>query len=403
MKRSRLIAHSLRALRRYKLRTTFIMLGSAIGAAALTLVIAAGEAAERKVLDTVRQLFGAQSVIVMAGGTQFMSGARGEAARLTVDEVEHAVSVTPGIVAWDPQQVLGNASVRREGNTATARVLGASERFPIVWERGITRGALFDASDVRSSARVALIGETTARELFGSGNPVGGEILIGNVPFEIIGVLEPFGTDLHGMDRDDEIVVPLTTLMRRVMNVDTIAMAKFLVDDPAHVGDSVKSIQRALREQHRIPTSRPDDFQTINAIAVQRMVSRTQRILAIYLPLVAGIALLVAAIVAASLMLASVSARVGEIGLRRAVGARIEDVQFQFLVETAMTMLIGGIVGIVAGLALAQLAAAKLHLGSTLSLRAVLIALIVSIATGLLAGVLPARRAAQLDPAIALR
>jgi ABC-type antimicrobial peptide transport system permease subunit len=133
------------------------------------------------------------------------------------------------------------------------------------------------------------------------------------------------------------------------------------------------------------------------------MLGRMQRSVSIYLPLAAGIILLVAAIVAASLMLASGNARVGEIGLRRAVGAQVGDVQFQFLVETAMTMLIGGIGGIIAGLGFAQLAAAKFHLGSTLSLRAVLIALVVSMLTGLLAGVFPARRAAQLDPANALR
>jgi putative ABC transport system permease protein len=397
------VAHSFRALRRYKFRTTFIMLGSFIGAAALTLVISAGEAAERKVLATVRQLFGAQSVLVMAGGTQLMSGGRGDAARLTLDDVERAASEIPQIVAWDPQQAMASASVRHDGATATARVLGVSERFGRVWERGVTRGGMFGESDVRGAARVALIGETAARELFGTADPLGGEILVGNVPFEIIGVLEPFGTDLHGMDRDDEIVVPLSTLTRRVMNVDTIIATKFLVDDPAHVDVAVKSLRRVLRERHNLPPTRPDDFQIISALEVQKIVGRTQRILAIYLPLVAGIALLVAAIVAATLMLASVNERVGEIGLRRAVGARVEDVQFQFLVETAMTMLVGGIAGIVAGLALAQFAAAKLHLGTTLSWRAVLIGIVVSIVTGLLAGVFPARRAAQLDPANALR
>ncbi len=395
--------HSLRALRRYRLRTSFIMLGSFVGAAALTLVISAGEAAERKVLATVRQLFGAQSVLVMAGGTQLMSGGRGDAARLTLDDVEHVVSEIPHIVAWDPQQAIAGAPVRHEGATATARVLGSSERFERVWERRVARGAMFEESDVRTSARVALIGETAARELFGSEDPLGGEILIGNVPFEVIGVLEPFGTDLHGMDRDDEIVVPLSTLMRRVMNVDTIIAAKLLVDDAAQVEGVVKSLKRALRERHQLPATRPDDFSVISAIAVQKMVGRTQRILAVYLPLVAGIALLVAAIVAATLMLASVNERVGEIGLRRAVGARVEDVQWQFLIETGMTMLGGGIAGIIAGLALAQLAAARLHLGDTLSWRAVLIGLVVSAVTGLLAGVLPARRAAQLDPADALR
>jgi putative ABC transport system permease protein len=403
VKRSRLIPHSLRALGRYRLRTGFIMLGSFVGVAALTIVIAGGEAVERKMLSTVRQLFGAQSVIVMAGGTQFMGGARGDAARLTIDDVEQAASEIPQIVAWDPQQAMPNASVRHEGKTATSRVLGASERFGRVWGRGVTRGEMFGASDVRGAARVALIGENTARELFGAADPLGGEILVGNVPFEIIGVLEPFGTDLHGMDRDDEIVVPLSTLMRRVLNVDTIGAAKLLVDDPAHVPGVVKSVTRILRERHHLPASRPEDFSIISGISVQQMVGRVQRVLALYLPLVAGIALLVAAIVAASLMLASVNERVGEIGLRRAVGAQVEDVQFQFLVETAMTMLLGGTAGIVAGLVLAQLAAARWNLGDTLSWRAVLVGLVVSIVTGLLAGVLPARRAAQLDPANALR
>ncbi|HEX6101142.1 MAG TPA: ABC transporter permease [Thermoanaerobaculia bacterium] len=403
MKRSRLIGHSLRALRRHRLRTSFIMLGSFVGAAALTLVISAGEAAERKVLATVRQLFGAQSVMVMAGGTQLMSGGRADAARLTLDDVASAADAIPQIAAWDPQQALANASVRHEGNTTTVRVLGASERFSRVWDRGVSRGELFGESDVRSVARVALIGETAARELFGTADPLGGEILIGNVPFEVIGVLEPFGTDMHGMDRDDEIVVPLTTLMRRVMNTDTIIAAKFLVDDPAHIDGVVQSLRRVLRERHALPATRPDDFQIISAIVVQQMVGRTQKILAVYLPLVAAIALLVAAIVAATLMLASVNERVGEIGLRRAVGARVEDVQFQFLVETAMTMLAGAVAGIVAGLAIAQYAAFRLHLGETPSLRAVLIALFASLLTGLLAGVFPARRAAQLDPATALR
>lgn len=403
MKRSRLAINAVRALRRYKLRTAFIMLGGFIGAAALTLILAAGGAAERKVLATVRQLFGAQSIIVMAGGTQFMGGARPDSARLTIDDLEAAAAEIPAIVAWDPQQAIAGASVRHEGNTATARILGASERYGRVWARGVTRGELFGESDVRGAARVALIGAVTARELFGSADPVGGEILIGNAPFEVIGVLESFGTDLHGMDRDAEIVVPLTTLMRRVLNTDTIAAAKLLVDDPEHVGAAEAALKRVLRTRHALPATRPDDFHIISALAVQQMVGRVRRILDLYLPLVAGMTLLVAAIVAATLMLASVNTRIAEIGLRRAVGARVEDVQFQFLVETALTMLAGGIAGIVAGLALARYAAVRLHLGETSSLRAVLVTLAVSIATGVLAGVLPARRAAQLDPADALR
>lgn len=403
MNMPRLLRHSLRATTRYRLRSAFIMSGSLVGTAALTLVISVGEAAERKVLATVRQLFGASSIMVLTGGSQFMSGARGDAARLTMDDVEEVAAGIPEIVAWDPQQAVASASVRSAGVTASARVLGQSERFERVWQRSVTRGETLDAGAVRSSSRVALIGTTTARELFGSEDPVGREVLIGNVPFAMIGVLQPFGTDLHGMDRDDEIVVPITTLMRRVMNVDTIAAAKLIVDDPSHVERSVNELTRLLRARHAIPAGRPDDFTIISAVSVQKMVGRVQRVLSFYMPMVAGIALLVAAIVAATLMLASVNERIGEIGLRRAVGARIEDVQLQFLIETSVTMLGGGLIGIVLGLTLAQFAASRFHLIDLVSWKAIVVGLVVSAVTGALAGVLPARKAALLDPAAALR
>lgn len=399
----RLIRHSIRAMARYRLRSAFIMLGSFVGALALTLVVSLGAGAERKVLDTVRQLFGASSIVIMAGGTQLMGGSGANAARLTIDDLEVIAADVPAIELWDPQQAIPDASVRRNGATATARVLGESERAEQVWQRTVTRGEFFDAAAVKRLDRVALIGVTTARELFANEDPLGGEIRIGNAPFRVIGVLEPFGTDLHGMDRDDEIVIPISTMMRRVANVDTIAMAKLLVRDPSQVETAEAEVKRVLRARHAIPEGRPNDFHLITAVTVRRMVGKVQRILNLYLPLVAGITLLVAAIVAASLMLASVSERVAEIGLRRAVGARMEDVQLQFLIETAATVLSGGIAGIVAGTIAAQLVANRLHLGSVLSWRPVIIGVIVSIVTGLVAGVMPARRAARLDPVVALR
>lgn len=400
---ARLIRHSIRAMARYKLRSAFIMLGSFIGAAALTLVVSLGEGAERKVLATVRQLFGASSIVIMAGGTQLMGGTGANAARLTIDDLEAVAAAVPEIETWDPQQAIPDASVRHEGATATARVLGESERAERVWQRTVTRGEHFDGRAVRTSERVALIGETTAKELFGAQDPVGAEIQIGNVPFRVIGVLEPFGTDLHGMDRDDEIVIPISTMMRRVLNVDTIAMAKLLVKDPSRVGAAAKEVTRILRERHGIPATRPNDFHLITAVTVQKMVSRVQTILDLYLPLAAAIILLVAAIVAATLMLASVNERIGEIGLRRAVGARMEDVQLQFLIETASTVLTGGIAGILVGSVAAQMVAGRYSLGQVVSWRPVVIGIVVSVVTGIAAGVMPARRAARLNPVEALR
>lgn len=403
MRTSRLIVHSLRTVRRFKLRSAFMMLGTVVGTAALVLVLCAGGAAERKVLATVSQLFGASSLVVMAGGTGLMTGPRPDAARLTLDDVEAIVEELPQIEAWDPQQAMPGASVRHDGATATVRVLGASERFERVWSRGVSRGETFDAADVSSSARVALVGETVVAELFAGAEPLDAEIQVGSVPFRVIGVLERFGTDIHGLDRDDEIVVPLSTMQRRLLNVDTIATAKLLVADPSLVADTAEEVKRILRDRHGLGEGQNDDFGIISATAVQKMVAKTQRVLGLYLPLVAGVALLTGAVVAASLMLAAVQQRVGEIGLRRAVGARAEDVGLQFLVETAVTALGGGILGVVVGVVGSRIAAERMHLGEVFSWWAIVLALAVATATGLLAGVLPARRAARLAPADALR
>ena len=376
MSTARLIRNSLATVPRFKMRSGFMMLGSFVGAAALTLVLAVGAAAERKTLNTVRQLFGSSSIVIMAGGTQLMGGPRPGSARLTIDDLDA---------------------------TATARVLGESERSEKVWDRSVSRGAYFDSAAVRSSARVALIGETVAKALFAGSDPIGGEIQIGDVPFQVVGLLQVFGTDLHGLDRDNEIVVPITTLQRRLLNVDTIGMAKLLVRDQNRVEAASKEVDRILRERHGLPTGRPSDYRLISAIAVQQMVAKTQRVLRIYLPLVSLAALLVGGIVAATLMLVSVNQRISEIGLRRAVGARAGDIGMQFLIETAITAVGGGILGIATGLLAARLVATKMALGATFSWKAVLIAFAAASITGLLAGVLPARRAAKLQPADALR
>jgi putative ABC transport system permease protein len=403
MNTTRLVKSSLRTMFRYKLRSGFMMMGSLVGVAGLTFVITVGSAAERKILDTVRQIFGASSVIVSAGGGFFMGGPRGEAARLTVDDVEALAADIPGIEAWDPMQVLPGAQMRRGDLTRSVRLFGHSDRAERVWDRGVSRGEYFDAAAVAGSARVALVGETVARELFGDEDPLGAEVLIGSVPFRVIGVLQRWGTDVHGMDRDDEVIAPLSTVMRRVMNVDSIRAAKLLVRDASQTEATAREVERMLRERHALAAGQPDDFTIVTSAAVQRMLARTERVLFLYLPLVAGISLLAGGAIAASLMLASVNERTGEIGLRRAVGARPEDIRLQFLLETAVVSLGGGVVGMLLGSAGALYAAGRLGASGGVSVVAILLGIALSVATGLLAGVLPARRAALLQPADSLR
>lgn len=402
MSTTRLVVHSARALGRYRLRTSFIMIASVVGVAALTFVVSIGQVAQRKMLTTVRQIFGESGIMVGAGGHRMMGGPRSGAARLTLDDMEALAEALPEIEAWDPQQTMA-ASVRRGNTTGTVRVLGQSERSERLRARSVTRGVYFDASDVKRLARVALIGETVAKDLFGNEDPLDGEILIESVPFKVAGVLERFGTDLHGMDRDNEIVVPISTLMRRLTNVDSIAGAKLLVKDSQRIEDTAREITRLLRARHALADGQPDDFSVLTPVEVQRMFGMMQRVLSLYVPLAATVALLVGGIVAATLMLASVNARVGEIGLRRAVGALPRHIRLQFIIETAVTMVGGGLGGIAIGLAAGQLVATRMELGPVFSWSAVLLGLVTSTVTGTLAGVVPARRAARLLPADALR
>ena len=403
MSTTRLLQSSLRAMGRHKLRSGFMMLGSFIGVAALTFVLTIGGAAQQKLLTTVGQLFGPSSIIVSSGGGFFMGGPRGEAVRLTLDDGAALAAALPEIEAWDPMQVLPGASIRRGDTTQTARLVGGSERGERVWSRGVSGGEYFDAAAVATSARVALIGETVARALFGDEDPLGAEIQIGSVPFQILGILEREGTDIHGMDRDNEIVIPISTAMRRVMNVDVIRAAKLLVRNPERVDETAKEVTRLLRERHALAEGQPNDFTLITSSGIQRTVGKVQKVLFLYLPLVAFISLLVGGAVAATLMLSSVNERVGEIGLRRAVGARPRDIRLQFLMETAVTALGGGLLGAVLGSGLAVYLGSRMNFGVAVSPSAVALGLVLAAVTGLLAGVVPARRAALLEPAVALR
>jgi putative ABC transport system permease protein len=402
MNTMRLIAHSAGMMNRHKLRTAFMMVGGLIGVAALTLVVSVGQAMKQKMLIMARQVFGEASLMVTDGGGHMFGGPRNPGTRLKLDDIQAIANQVPGIENWDPQQGL-TATVRRGDGSDTAQILGVTERFEAVWGRTASRGALFDAAAVKSSARVAILGRTVVRQVFKDDDPIGADIQIGSVPFRVIGVLEAWGTDPHGMDRDNEIVVPISTLMRRLTNIDTITGAKLVVARTADQGEMARQIRAILRGRHALNAGQPDDFSILTASEVRRMMAAIERILSLYLPMVAAISLLVGGIVSASLMFASVSERAHEIGLRRAIGARTEDIRLQFLVETAATTVSGGVGGILLGFVLARMSATRMHLDGVTPWSAALIGIAASIAVGLAAGLLPARRAARMSPVDALR
>jgi putative ABC transport system permease protein len=307
----------------------------------------------------------------------------------------------PAVRAWDPQLARSTASVKARERATTARVLGQSERSPEVWSRPAARGAFFDAAAVRTAARVAVIGETTAAALFPGEDPIGREIQVDAVPFEVIGVLQRFGTDLHGTDRDNEIVVPVSTMQRRVLNVDTIVVAKLdVVPDATGL---VTAIRRVLRERHALAVGQPDDFTMMTPDAVQQMSATATKVVGTYVPLGALAVLGLSAFTTALLMLSSVKHRTGEIGLRRAVGAVARDISTQFAAETTVMTGAGGIAGVAVGYIGARMVMRIWHLEAADTALAAAIGIVLAVAVGLLASVWPARRAARIDPAVALR
>jgi putative ABC transport system permease protein len=402
MNTMRLVSHSAGMMGRHKLRTSFMMIGSFVGVAALTLVVSVGLAAERKLLKLAHQMFGESSLMIIDGGGHMMGGPRNPGKRLRIDDLDSIGKQVPEIESWDAQQGL-TVSVRHADLADTTQVLGESERSEHVWGRSAVQGAYFDDTAVRSSERVALIGQTVADQLFRKEDPMGQEIEIGSVPFRVIGILETWGTDPHGMDRDNEIVVPISTLMRRLTNVDTITGAKLLLAPSAQEDQVVKAIDAILRERHGLAAGQPDDFSILTATQVRNVMDSIKRILSLYLPMVAAISLLAGGIVSATLMVASVNERAAEIGLRRAVGARTQDIGLQFLIETTATTLAGGVAGILFGYVLAHVGATHMHLGSVAPWGAALLGIVSSIVVGLAAGLLPAQRAAHMSPVDALR
>ena len=352
MKNGRIIKSGFRIMGRHKMRTFFMMVGIIIGIMALTLILSVGQGTEQKVMDSLESMFSADSIMISASSGQMRGGPHsgGPTTTFTVDDLDVLQEEIPNIETWDTLQVLSAREVKYQENSDNIRVIGHSERLDKVWNIGVTRGELFDSDAVLTSARVALIGTHAVDTLFGETDPIGEQIRIGNVPFRIIGILKERGIDIHGWDRDNEVLVPYTTAMRRLMNVDYIQSAKLLVKDIKKMERTVERITAILRERHALDENVPDDFSIFTPVLVQEMVSGANKVFNLFLPLIAGLSLLVGGVIVANLMLISVSERNSEIGLRKAVGARSKDIQLQFLTETTFITLIGGLIGIALGL-----------------------------------------------------
>ncbi len=402
MNKRLLVRGSLRTLNRYRLRSFFMGLGIVVGVAALVVMRSIGSGAQQDMLAKIERLFSAGSIWIvnssaaMQGGIQKQGQLSLEDVAALGDEIEEIIDVSPILST-------GGIEVNSPLANRTSLVIGTTEREEYVGERSVVSGEFFTAAEVRSSARVALIGLTAAEALFGDEDPVGQQIQIAGAPFRIKGVLERFGADPHGMDRDDEIHVPITTLMRRIVNMDTISRVKVLVSSTEVVEPTVDRIVDVLRARHGLSDDTPDDFALYTPTQVQELVKEANRVVTVYLPATAGVALLVAALVIANIMLLSIRERIPEIGLRKALGATDRQIGGQFLLEGLVVALISALLGVGLGSAVLQTLGHMSGTGARMTPDSAMLGFVAAMVVGVSAAFFPARQAARQEPVDALR
>ena len=385
-----LLKNSLRIMSRNKLRTFFMSIGVAIGVATLIAGQSLGTGASKQIGERMDKMFGPGTIYVCSS-------------TLAYDDLEAIEDELEQVIATSPRFGGAESEISYQGINRQAAVFGHSENAEFVWNRSVIDGRFFTSNDIKKTARVALIGPRLAESMFAEADPVGEEILIGSVPFRIIGVLEAIGTDPHGEDRDEDIYVPITTAMRRLNNAEYIGTAKIVVSNHQQVDEDAAQISEILRERHHIASGEKDDFATYTAKFAGQMISQANEVMNAYLLAAAGVVLLVAAVVIASIMLVVVRERVAEIGVRKAVGATGKNISFQFLVEAVGVTLASGILGVGLGLAAANIIARFIDVPVIVTSGSVTLGLVAAIVVGIVSGIVPARRAARLDPVEALR
>ena len=387
------------------MRTFYMVLGIIIGVTSLSLTFAIGKGSQKQISERARKYLGPSDILIRAeklklDGKPVSSDL---VSSLTINDLKAIESEVPGIKMFDPIQILSNQEVVAGNMNISTSVKGSSVNGQFVWNRQVNLGEYFDESEELNATRVAVIGPRIAETLFGTSNPVGTQIRIGNIPFIVKGVLEPKGVDPHGNDLDLDIIVPINTLMKRMMNVDYILMAKFVLTDENRMNEVVAGISATLNERHHISVNDRADYSVITPIFVQEKIKEMTRVFNVFLPLISLIALFAAGIVIAILMLMSVNDRIGEIGLRKAVGARSKDIQLQFLIEVSATSLLGGISGMIIGLAFFKLFGMFIHLPFFIPWQNFVIGILLPVLLGICSGIVPARKAAKLDPVLSLK
>jgi putative ABC transport system permease protein len=398
-----LLKASLRAISRNKMRSGLTVLGIVIGVGAVIAMIGIGQGASTQVQAQISS-FGDNLLTIFPGSESRggMHGGAGTESSLTEEDARAIEEQIPAITALTPVAQMGAPIVFGDRNWTTSIVGGDTDYLAIRrWQ--LSAGVNFNESAVRSAAKVAILGETVAKQLFEGSDPVGQTIRIKKMPFVVIGTLAAKGQNTWGRDQDDTIIMPYTTVMKKLSGETRLGMiqasARSLADLPA----ATEEVTALLRQRHRIQEGGDDDFTVRTQKDIADLMGSTSRVMRGLLAAIASVSLLVGGIGIMNIMLVSVTERTREIGLRMAVGAKGWHVMTQFLAEAVVLASLGGLVGIALGVGSARVVAHFAHWPIEIAPQAVVLAFGFSALVGVFFGFWPARKAAGLDPIEALR
>lgn len=404
MNYSNLFRIAIRALVRNKLRAFLTMLGIIIGVASVIAMLAIGEGSKQKMRKQISSM-GTNMVMVMPnfqrrGGVSL--GASSSMA-LKYTDVTALQNEASDVSLVSPEVRASGQVIYSNQNTQTT-IYGVSEEYLSIRKLEILSGRVFNANEIKSMAKVCILGQTVVENLFGAGaDPVGMSIRIKNLPFLIIGVLKDKGESGMGQDQDDLILAPYTTVQRRLAAIDYLngiyASAVSEEKSPAAIAE----VQEILRRTHKLKETADNDFRVMSQSELLATITSITDIMTYLLGAIAGISLLVGGIGIMNIMFVSVTERTREIGLRMSIGGRGKDIMKQFLAESIILSILGGVMGVVFGYLLARLAGSLMSSQAIVKTQSVVLAFIVCFIIGVFFGWYPARKAANLNPIDALR
>jgi putative ABC transport system permease protein len=406
---SRSIKMAWKNLAAAKTRTFLTILGIVIGIASVQIVLSIGESAQQLILGQVRGI-GSNLIGILPGA----SDEKGPPASvfgivtttLKYGDLETVGRDVPHIVAWSGY-VTGSAQAKYEGTAFQVSYQGVSAALPQVENITLASGRFFTEDENKGLAKVAVLGSERARDLFGDQDPIGQRISLGKISVTVIGVMESRGA--AGFSNPDQLIfIPLFTAQKLLLGIDYVNSARLKVDEEKNLVYVVEEIKRVIRERHKIDDGKQEDFSVRNTADAVKILTTITDAVRYFLVFVASLSLFVGGIGIMNIMLISLKQRVREVGLRKALGARDRDVQFQFLIEAVFLSLTGGVVGMLLGIIITAVAAVVIQrLGYEwqflLTFQSVFLALIVAMIIGVIFGIYPARQAARVSPMEALR